>query len=266
MIHLHARDPKDGSPTADPAVFLEYLKAIKAETDAVISITSGGATDQTVAQRLRVIYETKPELCTLNLGTFNYGSFPMIPKYAGQWKFDWEEPYLESTRTEPFVSTFADIERMLTDVGPETGARFEYEAYDVGHLYTLAYYLEAGLVKPPIFLQTIMGVMGGIGAEVDHLSHMKNTIDKLFGDAVQWSVLGAGRHQFNMITVSAVMGSHVRVGLEDGLFIGKGQLASSNAEQVEKITRILGELSLDIATPADTREILGLKGIDQVGW
>jgi uncharacterized protein (DUF849 family) len=266
VIHLHARDPKDGSPTADPAVFLEYLKAIKAETDAVISITSGGATDQTVAERLRVIYETKPELCTLNLGTFNYGSFPMIPKYAGQWKFDWEEPYLESTRTEPFVSTFADIERMLTDVGPETGARFEYEAYDVGHLYTLAYYLEAGLVKPPIFLQTIMGVMGGIGAEVDHLSHMKNTIDKLFGDAVQWSVLGAGRHQFNMITVSAVMGSHVRVGLEDGLFIGKGQLASSNAEQVEKIKRILGELSLDIATPADTREILGLKGIDQVGW
>lgn len=266
VIHLHARDPRDGSPTADPAVFLEYLKAIKAETDAVVSITSGGATNQTVAERLRVIVETRPELCTLNLGTFNYGSFPMIPKYAGQWKFDWEEPYLESTRTEPFVSTFADIEHMLTTVGPETGARFEYEAYDVGHLYTLAYYLEAGLVKPPIFLQTIMGVMGGIGAEVDHLAHMKGTIDKLFGDAVQWSVLGAGRHQFNMITVSAVMGSHVRVGLEDGLFIGKGQLASSNAEQVEKITRILGELSLDVATPADTREILGLKGIDQVGW
>jgi uncharacterized protein (DUF849 family) len=266
VIHLHARDPKDGSPTADPAVFLEYLKAIKAETDVVVSITSGGATGQTVAQRLHVINETKPELCTLNLGTFNYGSFPMIAKYAGQWKFDWEEPYLESTRVEPFVSTFADIEHMLQHVGPTTGARFEYEAYDVGHLYTLAYYLNEGLVKPPIFLQTIMGVMGGIGAEVDHLAHMKSTIDRLFGDAVQWSVLGAGRHQFNMITVSAVMGSHVRVGLEDGLFIGKGRLAESNAEQVAKIGRILGELSLEVATPAEARQILGLKGIDQVGW
>lgn len=266
VIHLHARDPKDGSPTADPAVFLQYLKAIKAETDVVVSITSGGATGQSVAERVRVITETRPELCTLNLGTFNYGSFPMIGKYAGQWKFDWEEPYLESTRTEPFVSTFADIEHMLRHVGPTTGARFEYEAYDVGHLYTLAYYLGEGLVKPPIFLQTIMGVMGGIGAEVEHLAHMKSTIDRLFGDAVQWSVLGAGRHQFNMITVSAVMGSHVRVGLEDGLFLGRGRLAQSNAEQVAKIVRILGELSLEVATPAEARQILGLKGIDQVAW
>ena len=266
VIHLHARDPKDGSPTADPAVFLEYLKAIKAETDAVISITSGGGTGMSVADRLRVIYETKPELCTLNLGTFNYGSFPMIPKYAGKWKFDWEEPYLESTRTEPFVSTFADIEHMLTHLRPATGCRFEYEAYDVGHLYTLAYYHQLGLVEPPIFLQTIMGVMGGIGPEVEHIAHMKTTVDRLFGESVQWSVLGAGRHQFNMITASACMGSHVRVGLEDGLFIGKGRLAESNAEQVAKIVRILGELSLEVATPADAREILGLKGLDQVGW
>jgi uncharacterized protein (DUF849 family) len=219
-----------------------------------------------VADRLRVIYETKPELCTLNLGTFNYGSFPMIPKYAGSWKFDWEEPYLESTRTEPFVSTFADIELMLKDVRPQTGCRFEYEAYDVGHLYTLAYYLEAGLVEPPIFLQTIMGVMGGIGAEVEHLAHMKSTADRLLGDAFEWSVLGAGRDQFNMITASAVMGSHVRVGLEDGLFIGRGRLAESNAEQVAKIKRILGELSLEVASPDEARAILGLKGLDQVGW
>jgi uncharacterized protein (DUF849 family) len=266
VIHLHARDPKDGSPTADPAVFMQYLKAIKAESDAVISITSGGGTGMSVADRLRVIYETKPELCTLNLGTFNYGSFPMIAKYQGNWQFDWEEPYLESTRTEPFVSTFADIEHMLTDLADETGARFEYEAYDVGHLYTLAYYASEGLVKPPIFLQTILGVMGGIGADVDHLVHMKATADKLFGPAVQWSVLGAGRYQFDMITVSAVMGSHVRVGLEDGLFIGRGRLAESNAEQVRKIVRILRELSLEIATPDEAREILGLKGLHQVGW
>jgi uncharacterized protein (DUF849 family) len=266
IIHLHARDPRDGSPTADPAVFLEYLKGIKDSTNAVISITSGGGTGMSVAERLRVIYETKPELCTLNLGTFNYGSFPMIQKYAGNWKFDWEEPYLESTRTEPFVSTFADIELMLTDVRAQTGARFEYEAYDVGHLYTLAYYLDAGLVDPPIFLQTILGVMGGIGAEVEHLAHMKSTADRLLGDSYEWSVLGAGRYQFNMITASAVMGSHVRVGLEDGLFIGKGRLAESNAEQVAKIKRILGELSLEVATSDEARAILGLKGLDQVGW
>jgi uncharacterized protein (DUF849 family) len=266
IIHLHARDPRDGRPTADPAVFLEYLKGIKDSTDAVVSITSGGGTGMSVEERLRVIYETRPELCTLNLGTFNYGSFPMIPKYAGSWKFDWEEPYLESTRTEPFVSTFADIEHMLKDVRPQTGARFEYEAYDVGHLYTLAYYLDAGLVEPPIFLQTIMGVMGGIGAEVEHLAHLKSTADRLLGDSFEWSVLGAGRHQFNMITASAVMGSHVRVGLEDGLFIGRGQLADSNAEQVAKIKRILTELSLETATPDEARQILGLKGLDQVGW
>ncbi len=231
-----------------------------------MSITSGGGTGMSVEDRLRVIYETRPELCTLNLGTFNYGSFPMIPKYAGQWKFDWEEPYLESTRVEPFVSTFADIETMLTDVRKQTGSRFEYEAYDIGHLYTLAYYLEAGLVEPPIFLQTIMGVMGGIGATVEHLAHMKSTADRLLGDAYEWSVLGAGRHQFEMITASAVMGSHVRVGLEDGLFIGRGQLAESNAEQVAKIRRILTELSIEIATPEEARQILGLKGLDQVGW
>ncbi len=266
VIHLHARDPRDGRPTADPAVFLEYLKPLKDATDAVVSITSGGGTGMTVEERLAAVYATKPELCTLNLGTFNYGSFPMIAKYEGRWRFDWERPYLESTRSEPFVSTFADIERMLTEVGPRTGARFEFEAYDVGHLYTLAYYLDAGLVQAPIFLQTIVGVMGGIGAEVEHLAHLRATADRLLGDGYEWSVLGAGRHQFNMITASAVMGSHVRVGLEDGLFLGRGRLAQSNAEQVAKIVRILGELSLQIATPADTRRILGLKGLDQVGW
>ena len=266
VIHLHARDPRDGSPTADPSVFLQYLKPLKEASDAVVSITSGGGTGMSTEEKLRAIYVLEPELCTLNLGTFNYGSFPMIAKYAGTWQHPWEEPYLESTRVEPFVSTFADIEHMLTHVGPDTGARFEYEAYDVGHLYTLAYYLEAGLVQPPIFLQTILGVMGGIGAEVEHLAHLKSTADRLLGDSFQWSVLGGGRHQFNMVTAAAIMGSHVRVGLEDGLFLGRGRLAESNAEQVEKMVRILGELSLEVATPAETRELLGLKGLDRVGW
>jgi uncharacterized protein (DUF849 family) len=266
VIHLHARDPRDGRPTPEPAVFMEYLKPIKANTDAVVSITTGGGTGMTVQQRLEIVEVAKPELCTLNLGTMNYGGFPMIDKHRGNWRFDWEEPYLESTRAEPFVSTYSDIEHMLRTVGPETGARFEFEAYDVGHLYTLAYYLELGLVQPPIFLQTVMGVMGGIGAEVDHLVHMRQTADRLLGDAYQWSVLGGGRHQFNMITAAAVMGSHVRVGLEDGLYLGKGQLAQSNADQVLKIRRILAELSMEVATPAETREILGLKGLDKVAF
>jgi uncharacterized protein (DUF849 family) len=266
VIHLHARDPRDGRPTPDPAVFMEYLKQIKAATDVVVSITTGGGTGMTVAERLQIVDVARPELCTLNLGTMNYGGFPMIDKYRGTWRFAWEEPYLESTRREPFVSTFADIEHMLRTVGPETGARFEYEAYDVGHLYTLAHYLDLGLVQPPIFLQTIVGVMGGIGADVDHIVHLKRTADRLLGDAFQWSVLGAGRHQFNAITVAAVMGAHVRVGLEDGLYLGRGTLAQSNADQVRKIRHILEELSLDVATPAETREILGLKGLDKVAF
>lgn len=266
VIHLHARDPHDGRPTADPGVFLEYLKPIKAATDAVVSITTGGGTGQTVQDRLRVVEVTKPELCTLNLGTMNYGGFPMIEKHRGQWRFDWEEPYLESTRREPFVSTYSDIEHMLRTVGPESGARFEFEAYDVGHLYTLAYYLDLGLVQPPIFLQTILGVMGGIGPEVDHVVHLKRTADRLLGGAFEWSVLAGGRHQFNLATAAAIMGSHVRVGLEDGLYLGKGTLAPSNAEQVRKIHRILDELSLEVATPAETRQILALKGLDQVGF
>jgi uncharacterized protein (DUF849 family) len=266
VIHLHARDPLDGRPTSDPAMFMNYLKPIKAATDVVVSITSGGGTGMTIQERLEVIEVARPELCTLNLGTMNYGGFPMIDKHRGNWRFDWEEPYLESTRNVPFVSTYADIEHMLRVVGPETGARFEFEAYDVGHLYTLAYYLDLGLVNPPIFLQTIMGVMGGIGPDVEHIVHMKQTADRLLGGAFEWSVLGAGRHQLNVTTVAAVMGAHVRVGLEDGLYLGKGRLAQSNADQVRKIRRILDELSLEVATPAETREILGLKGLDQVAF
>jgi len=243
-----------------------YLKPIKEATDAVVSITSGGGTGMTVEQRLEIINIARPELCTLNLGTMNYGGFPMIDKYRGRWRFDWEEPYLESTRGTPFVSTYADIEHMLRVVGPQTGARFEFEAYDVGHLYTLAYYLDLGLVQPPIFLQTIMGVMGGIGPSVDHLVHMRQTADRLLGSAYEWSVLGAGRHQFHILTAAAAMGAHTRVGLEDGLYVGKGRLAPSNADQVRKIRRILDELSLEIATPAEARQILDLKGLDKVAF
>ncbi len=267
VVHLHARNPLDGSPSADPELFRNYVTRIKAESDVVISLTTGGATGQTVEQRLNVVRTLKPELCTCNFGTLNYGLFPMIPKYAGQWKFAWEEPYLASTKFEPFVSNFSDIEYMLKTLTNETGVRFEFEAYDVGHLYTLAYFLDMGLVKPPIFIQFVMGTMGGIGADkVDNLVFMKRTLDRLVGADVHWSALGSGRFQFNIVTAGAIMGSHVRVGLEDGLYLGKGELAQSNAAQVRKMRGILESLSLEIATPAEARQMLGLKGKEQVGY
>ena len=261
IVHLHARNPHDGSPSADPGLFAEYVNRISAASDVVISLTTGGATGQTIQERLNVIRTIKPELCTCNLGTVNYGLFPMVPKYEGKWRFDWEKPYLESTRFEPFVSNFSDIEYMLKTLTNETGSRFEFEAYDLGHLYTLAYFMEMGLVKPPVFIQFVMGTMGGIGAEVvDNLVYMKRTADRLLGSDLQWSVLGSGRFQLNVVTTGAIMGSHVRVGLEDGLYIGKGELAESNAAQVGKIKSILGLLSLETATPNETRQMLGLKG------
>jgi uncharacterized protein (DUF849 family) len=266
VLHLHARDPSDGKPTADPAVFAKYARGISDRCDVVISISTGGGTGMTVQERLAGVLQLRPELCTLNLGTMNYGSFPMIDRYRGTFRYDWEEPYLESTRAEPFVSTYADIEHMLKVVGPETGTRFEAEAYDVSHLYTLAYYLDKGLVEPPIFIQTIFGTMGGIGPDVDHIVHMKRTADRLLGDAYQWSTLGAGRYQMGIVTAAAIMGSHVRVGLEDSLYLGRGQLAESNADQVARIRRILEELSLEIATPAEARQLLRLKGLDSVGY
>lgn len=266
IIHLHARDPRDGRPTPDPDVFMEYLTRIKPKTDVVISVSSGGGTGMSVAQRLEGVRRARPELATLNMGTMNYGGFPMIDKYRGKWKFDWEEPYLERTRSEPFLSTYSDIEYMLEVVGPDTGARFECEAYDTSHLYTLAHFLDRGLVKPPIFVQTIFGTMGGIGTDVDHIVQMKRTADRLLGDAYEWSVLGAGRHQLGVVTAAAIMGAHVRVGLEDSLYLGKGELAKSNADQVRRIRGILEALSLEIATPDEARQILCLKGRDQVAF
>lgn len=266
IIHLHARRDQDGSPTADPEVFREYLTAIKAETNAIVSLTTGGATGQTVQERLHPIRTLQPELCTCNLGTMNYGGFPMIAKYQGAWKFPWEEPFLESTRREPFVSNFSDIEYMLKTLTNETGTRFEFEAYDVGHLYTLAYYLEIGLVQPPVFIQFVIGTLGGIGPEIDNIVHMKRTADRLLGERIHWSVLGSGRHQMNVVTAGALMGSHVRVGLEDGLYLRRGTLAESNAQQVAKICRILDELSIEVATSDEARGMLSLKGLEMVGY
>ena len=266
VIHIHARDPLDGRPVSDPAIFREYCSGIKARCDAIISITTGGATGQTIEERLRVIKELRPELATCNLGTMNYGLFQMVPKYQGRWKYDWEEPFLESTRWEPFVNNFGDIEYMLTTLAEETGCRFEFEAYDLSHLYTLAYFADQGLVKPPIFIQFVMGTFGGIGPDVENVVAMKTVANRLFGTDLEWSILGGGRHQFDLVTAGATMGGNVRVGLEDGLYLRKGKLAESNAEQVEKIVRILGELSREPATPEETRERLDLKGLDAVNF
>ena len=268
VLHLHARDPQTGEPSADPELFGEYVTRIKEQTgNAVISLTTGGATGQSIEERLNVIKVLQPELCTCNLGTINYGGFPMIPKYQGQWKFDWEEKFLELTRREPFTNNFSDIEYMLQVLTNETGTRFEFEAYDISHLYTLAYYLDMGWVKPPIFIQFVMGTFGGIGADiVDNLVMMRQTAERLLGTDLEWSVLGGGRYQVNMVTAGAVMGSHVRVGLEDSLYLEKGKLAESNAQQVAKIGRILQELSLETATSDEARATLGLKGIEQVAF
>ena len=266
VIHIHARDPLDGRPVSDPGIFREYCAGIKAECDAVVSITTGGATGQTIEERLRVIEVLKPELATCNLGTMNYGLFQMIPRYEGRWKYDWEEPFLESTKWEPFVNTFGDIEYMLSVLAHKTGCRFEFEAYDVGHLYTLAYFLDRGLVQPPIFVQFVMGTFGGIGPDIENVVAMKTVANRLFGHDLEWSILGGGRFQFDIVTAGATMGGNVRVGLEDGLYLRKGKLAESNAEQVAKIVRILRELSREPANPAETRERLALKGLHQVAF
>ncbi len=265
VLHLHARDPKDGRPTPDPNVFMQFLPRIKQQTAAVINITTGGSTTMTLEQRLAAPLKAKPELCSLNLGSMNFGMFQMVPRIK-EWKYDWEKPYLEGTRDLIFRNTFGDIEHILKHLGEGCGTRFEFECYDVGHLYTLAHFVEAGLAKPPLFVQMIFGIMGGIGAEVDHLVHMKRTADKLFGDDYVWSVLGAGRHQMPFCTQAVIMGGNVRVGLEDSLYVGRGELAKSNADQVRKVRRIIEELSLEVASPEEARAMLALKGASNVAF
>jgi uncharacterized protein (DUF849 family) len=263
IIHLHARNPSDGKPTPDPAVFMQFLPRIKQQSDAVINITTGGGHGMTLEERLAAPLRTSPEMCSLNMGSMNFGIYPMLDKYKN-WKYEWEPKHLEMTKDFIFRNTFKDIERVLKELGEGHGTRFEFECYDIGHLYTLAHFLERGLVKPPLFVQTIFGILGGIGADPENLMHMRRIADGLFGDAYQWSILAAGRHQLPFVTMGAIMGGNVRVGLEDSLYIGKGELAKGNADQVRRIRTILENLSLDIATAKEARALLALKGGDQV--
>jgi uncharacterized protein (DUF849 family) len=265
ILHLHARDPVDGSPTPDPDVFGQFLPRIRERTDAVVNITTGGGQTMTLDDRLAAPIRFKPEMCSLNMGSMNFGLYPVMNRVK-EYRFAWEQGYLERSRDYIFKNTFADIERILKDVGEANGTRFEFECYDVGHIYTLAHFIDRGLIRPPIFVQTIFGILGGIGTDPDDLMHMKRTADRLLGSDYVWSVLGAGRHQMNLVTMAAIMGGNVRVGLEDSVYLGKGELARTNADQVARIRRILTELSLDIATPADARQMLGLKGIDNVAF
>jgi uncharacterized protein (DUF849 family) len=265
IIHLHARDPKDGRPTPDPRVFMEFLPRIKQASDAVINITTGGGHGMTLEERLAAPLKASPEMCSLNMGSMNFGLFPMLAKYK-EFKHDWERVHLENSRDFIFRNTFKDIEYILKNLGEAHGTRFEFECYDIGHLYTLAHFLDRKLVKPPLFVQTIFGILGGIGADPENLTHAKHIADKLFGSDYCWSILAAGRHQLPLVTMGAIMGGNVRVGLEDSLFVGKGQLAKSNADQVRRIRSILENLSLEIATPTEARTMLDLKGGDRVAF
>ncbi|HWT07715.1 MAG TPA: 3-keto-5-aminohexanoate cleavage protein [Roseomonas sp.] len=265
IIHLHARDPIDGRPTPDPAVFMQFLPVIKQSTDAVVNITTGGGLGMSLDERLAAPLLAKPEMCSLNMGSMNFNIAPSAARVK-QFKHDWEKPYLEGTTNFIFRNTFQDIEQVVERLGKGHGTRFEFECYDIGHLYNLAHMLDRKVVEPPLFTQTIFGILGGIGAEHRNLMFMKETADRLFGKDYVWSVLAAGRHQMPFVTMAAMMGGNVRVGLEDSLWIGKGKAATSNAEQVSKIRRILEELSLEIATPAEAREMLKLKGGDLVGF
>jgi uncharacterized protein (DUF849 family) len=264
ILHLHARNP-DGSPTPDPKRFMEFLPRIKQSTDAVVNITTGGGHGMTLEERLAAALYARPEVASLNMGSMNFGLYPILDKMK-EFKYEWERHHLERTRDFIFRNTFKDIEGVLERLGKGCGTKFEFECYDVGHLYTLAHFLERGLVKPPLFVQTIFGILGGIGADLENLHHMKRIGDKLFGDQYQWSVLAAGRHQINFVTQAVLMGGNVRVGLEDSLYAGKGKLAKNNAEQVAKIRRIIEELSFEVASPAEARKMLDLKGGDDVGF
>ena len=264
ILHLHARDPKDGHPSQDPELFRPFLAKIKASTDAVINITTGGSPHMTVEERMRPAMTFKPEVASLNMGSMNFGLFPMLQRFK-EFRYDWERTHLENSRDLIFKNTYKDIETILTR-GTDNGTRFEFECYDISHLYNLKHFYDHGIAKGPLFIQSVFGILGGIGPDPEDLMHMHRTADRLFGDDYRWSILGAGRNQIPLATVGAAMGSNVRVGLEDSLWIGPGQLAASNAEQVSRIPVILEALNIDIATPDEAREILQLKGRDKVNF
>ena len=263
IIHLHARDPVTGKPSSDPDLFMQFLSRIKQSSDAVLNITTGGGLQMTVEQRLAAPLKAQPEMCSLNMGSMNFALFPIVSKFD-EWRHDWEKPFLEASKNFIFRNTFGDIEYILKHLGEGCGTKFEHECYDIGHLYNLAYFVDAGIIKPPFLIQSIFGVLGGIGAEMDNVMFMKQTADRLFGNDYIWSVLAAGRFQMPFVTQAAMLGGNVRVGLEDSIYLGKGKLAKSNAEQVKKIRNILEELGMEIAKPDDTRKILNLKGSDMV--
>jgi len=258
IVHLHARDPKDGRPTQDPKYFREFGAKIRAASDVVLNFTTGGAPTMTTEERLQPALQLKPEVASLNMGSMNFGLYEMLGRYK-EFKHDWEKPYLAASDDRIFKNTFKDIQKILESCR-ENDTRFEIECYDIGHLYTAAHFLDRGLVKPPLLIQSVFGIRGGIGPHPEDVMHMKRTADRLFGDAYYWSVLGAGRNQMFIAAMSAVMGGNVRVGLEDSLWLGRGQLAKSNAEQVAKARRLLEELGLVVATPDDARQMLKLKG------
>ena len=264
IVHLHARDPKDGKPTQDPKMFMEFLPTIAAKSNVVVNLTTGGAPTMDVEERLQPALQLKPEVASLNMGSMNFGLYEMLNRFK-EFKHDWEKPYLETSDERIFKNTFKDIAHILESCS-NNNTRFEIECYDIGHLYTAAHFLERGLIKPPLLIQSVFGIRGGIGPHPEDVLHMKRTADRLFGDQYLWSVLGGGSSQMYIATQSAVMGGNVRVGLEDSLWGGKGTLAKSNAEQVSKIRRILEELGLEIATPDDARNMLKLKGRDKVNF
>lgn len=264
VVHLHARDPRDGRPSQDPEHFLPILQTVSRHSDVVVNITTGGSPHMTVAERMRPALEFRPELASLNMGSMNFGLYPMLDRFP-EFTHAWEREGLEKSRDLVFKNTFADIETILT-TGTANGTRFEFECYDISHLNNLAHFRSRGLAEGPLFVQSVFGLLGGIGAHPEDLMHMRRTADRLFGSSYEWSILGAGRHQMPLATIGAAMGSHVRVGLEDSLWLGPGRLAETNAAQVTRIRTILEALDLEIATPDEARAILQLKGRAYVGF
>jgi uncharacterized protein (DUF849 family) len=258
ILHLHARNPDDGSPTGNPAVFREFLPIIHAGTDAVINLTTGGSPEMSPEERLAAALEFSPEMCSLNMGSMNFAFHSMGGKVTN-WRFPWEKAYIASSESFIFRNTFADIARNYSLLEPH-GTKFEHECYDIGHLYNLAHFADRGIAKAPFFIQSVFGILGGIGADAENIAFMRQTANRLFGGDYVWSVLGAGKHQMAVVTQAALLGGNVRVGLEDSLFIERGQKAVNNAEQVAKIVRIIRELGFDVATPSEARAMLALKG------